>query len=242
MAVPKVKKGMQFRHVIADCNALWEVVRSLGRGTWLCVCVDEPYNINGRLIPSDHAGRQKAFLSQEILQAVDIQDFFERSLTESDRFYNGLPLGQVVHYHNAFGAYIRCEVVMGTDKEGHTRKVLLPKALVGNWSSGDLPHRRDGIYYEGYHTKEIRHGNTFHPDCSTIFESPTFYRRGKADDPRQMPPISLGLPPMSPEEERSARLWRVVHDAEAALHTEIPVEQRILKAYNILRETAEELK
>lgn len=52
----KITKGMQFRSVIADCNALWETIRPSGKQAWICQVIDEPFEYDGKMFASDYAG------------------------------------------------------------------------------------------------------------------------------------------------------------------------------------------
>ena len=81
----RVKKGMQFRSVLADGLALWVVKRSLG-GAWLCEVVDEPYEIDGKVYEGDYTGTEKSFLSREILASANYEAIFKGISNDHDRF------------------------------------------------------------------------------------------------------------------------------------------------------------
>lgn len=209
----QVRCGARFRSVIADCNALWEVKRHLGGGSWLCEVVNEPIEIHGKKYEGEHAGVQKSFLAREISGAMAMATMFTEMLSDHDQYYASLSVGQIVHYNNGFQQYIRCRVVYGKDKDGRDGNVLLPIALVGNWGRHDLPRRmRDGSICLGYHAKQIVENDTFTPNYSSIVESPSYRKHG--DEPTatviaELPPVDLTLPEMTAEEVEAARLARV---------------------------------
>lgn len=135
-------------------------------------------------------------------------------------FYDSLKVGQIVHYHSAFGEYVRCEVVRGTSvhQPGAEQNVLKPVALVGAWRAYDLPRRMpDGSVNYGHHVESIRDGGkTMTPHESCIWESPRYARRDEKD-PSKMEPLSLEVPGLSAEEERKAALWRKVNRLRAVV-------------------------
>ena len=205
----RVTKGMKFRSAYADSNALWEVIESRGRGTWLCEIVNEPIEIDGKIYDSDYAGVQKAFLREDILRSVAMANLFETKRQETDDFYANLTVGDIYHYDNGFQNYVRCEVV-----QEDTEYKLKPIALVGNWRSHDLPRRyRNGDIYYGYYPSKIlgkpmsdgKVETTFTPNESCIWECSR-----KGDDPREMNPLDLSLPDLNPEEQATADKWKLI--------------------------------
>lgn len=136
----------------------------------------------------------------------------------SDSFFEGLRLGSVVHYHHAFGEYVRCEVVLRKD-DG--KKALLPLALVGDWRQHDLPRRMpDGTVRMGHHAEKIASRDAFRPHASCVFEYPGYSRREGTPDPRGLPEVDLSVPELSSEEEERARLWRKVQEVRALVSQE----------------------
>jgi hypothetical protein len=206
-SITKVKTGMQFRSVIADCNALWEVVRSLGGGAWLCQVVNEPYEIDGKTYAGEYAGHQSSFLSREILSSVNLADLFQGYADEHDRFYASLSEGEIVHYHNGFGQWVRCEAVKLTKKQKlHFDELpagsmaLRPIALLGGirergrrstgWFDYEIGRRHpDGTISWGHYPKKIQAGEPFTPNASNLYEASESLR--KKGDPRRMKPIDL---------------------------------------------------
>ena len=208
----KVKAGMQFRAVIADANALWKVVSHQGRQSWLCEVVNEPIVIDGKTYPGEYTGQQKAFLASEILRSVAWETTIGNLIDQGEQWYKNLPLGTTVHYHNGFDAFVRCEVVTGTDQsDNQIKNMLKPIALVGNWSQYDLPSRSyDGKIHLGYHAKQISEHTLFRPNASNCYEFSGFLK--KKIDPRTLTPVALGLPSMTAEESKAAELWQIIEN------------------------------
>ena len=177
---------------------MWVVTRSRGRGVWEAKVTDDD---------PDHAGVTSVFTTQQIQRAAAWEGMF-RSLGEAGaRFYASLKPGQVVHYHDSFDRFVRCEVT--GDQQ------LKPVAMVGAWTPSDLPRRNlDGTLYLGYHAKNIAAGTPFRPAASNIYECTP---EGKVD-PRAMPALDLSVPEMTAEQVTEARLWAAVQAAQEALH------------------------
>lgn len=206
-----VKKGVQFRSTIADCNALWEVVSKDGKQGWLCVCVNEPYEINGTTYPSDYAGTEKLFSATEIIRHVKFEQAWANLGQRTNDWWANRTDGEVVHYHNSFGAYVRGVIV--SDMDGN--KKMRPTALIGDWRPYDLPRRfPDGSIIKGYHAEKIEKGELMQPNEGCMYESATFSPPrgpGKDFDPRTLDPIDITIPPMDTEAERVARAYAVIN-------------------------------
>jgi len=213
--VTKVTAGLTFRKVIADCNALWKVVRRRGTGVWLCEVVNEPVQIKGETYDGDYAGQQDVFQERDILAAVNMALLFESLSDSHDAFYKALVPDQVVHYSNGSNQFVRCKVVK-TDQGNK----LKPIALVGDWKH-DLPRRmRDGsIYYPRYAQKIVQGGDDalMEPNASNIYECKSHSPRPDESDPSTLPPISLAVPDMTEAEAAEAALWRAVYDVQEAV-------------------------
>lgn len=197
----KIKKGLEegtrFRSVYADGNCLFEVVASLGPDAYEAVVVDEPVEINGKWYPGDYAGVTQSFRGEDIRQMRAYLEASEKHHRQNEDYYESLRVGQIVHYHNSFGKFVRCRVTASKD--------LQPIALVGKWKKSDLPRRfSNGRISKGYYAEKIEAGETMCPDPSNIYENPTFrdtHHHGGID-PGKLYPISLELPGLSPEEEQ----------------------------------------
>lgn len=204
MTAIKVKAGDQFRSVIADCNALWQVDRVSG-GVAHCHVVNERWEHNGRTYDSDYAGKRDVFMVSDVAHMLARAQAMRDRLAAADEFFAGLEVGQDVHYDHGFGQWVRCEVV-AYDPSVHStnglnkdmvpgRIVLRPYALVGPaWQPRDLPGwfvRADGerIARYCYHAGVIERGEVWRPDFACVFESgKTDARKG---DPTTMEPHSL---------------------------------------------------
>jgi len=203
----KVGKGTRFRSPIADGNPMFVVTRARGRGVWEAVVVaNEP----------DFAGTVKVFTDREIAATLAMEAFWEQNADDGASFYAGLAVGAVVHYHDGFNQWVRCEVVVGpTVHDAKPHKCLKPIALVGAWRPYTLPRRcADGTVDLGYHAKTIAEGRLFEPNYTNIYESGEVRDVG-LKDPRGLPAIDLTPPPVG--DFVKAALWKAVQGAQAAL-------------------------
>ena len=218
----RVTKGMQFRHVYADSNALWEVVKKVGNAVWECEIVGDPTEINGLIYQGDYAGQVDVFKSELILKSIGLSSLFQNLHEKSDNFINGLELGEIVHHDVSFGQYVRCEIVDSNEfsdkkRQEITGKALKPIALVGNWRKRDLPHRtRTGQICHPYHSQKIIDGTIGRPDAGCIYEYPD-HNDKRGNDPAELEPINLTMPDLTPIEEKQADLWSAVGACKAIL-------------------------
>lgn len=207
-----VRVGTKFHSVLADSNAKWEVIGSRGGGAWDCVVTED--NV-------DYVGTRKVFGTEEIAAAVAFDKALRRYVKTSDSWWDQRTVGETLHYHNGFGEYVRGIVV---NRDG--QKKLMPTALVGKWSSRDLPCRRDdGTVTYGYHVKKIRFpdgDSSWQPSTSCIWEHPDFsppaaVHRG---DPTTMPEIDLSDPPAfegpAADKAKHLQLSRVITETLSA--------------------------
>jgi len=194
----RVRKGLKFRNPYADGNPEWTVMRSRGRdsGAWDCKIVDD----------LDSQGTVKVFDSQEILAAIRWAAASHVMERDHDAFYAGLTSGQVVHYHDGFGQFIRCEAV--PDGNSHT---LLPVALVGKWREHDYrPHvTRTGDVTYSHHVKCIREGKTFTPHFSNNYEASEHLQRSQMD-PRDLETLDISPPKPDPKNADAQAAWRLL--------------------------------
>lgn len=190
-----------FRATYADSNALWRVIRSQGKGTYLCEIVAEPIEIDGHVYSGDYVGVQKAFLRTEVLHSLNMQQFWNDIHDDCDKFYDSLRPGQIVHYHNGFGCYVRCEVVLEDQIK------LKQIALVGDWQDYDLPKRLpDGEILYSYHAEKVMNQELFRPNATNLWEF-----KPEGEDPSKFPVIDLSVPDMTPEQKELADLWSCVN-------------------------------
>lgn len=209
-----VKVGTEFQYTYADGNCLWTVIEKRGRGTWLAeINADEP----------DYAGTQGAFTTEQIEGAIRMSNLWKKSSNESDTFFKGLQPGSVVHYHNGFNQYVRCQVM--PDKQ------LMPIALVGNWREFDLPKRqRNGEIDYGYHAKTIIEHKTFQPHASNIWE---FNRKGSS--PALLSAICLEVPPMTVKQGTEATKWKRLDAIRSYLNQDVQPDE----AFTVLKRMLE---
>lgn len=179
-----------FRHHYADGNCLWKVTEKRGRGTWIAEIKDD----------ADYSGVKQAFTTEQIEGSIGLSKLWNNLADEGDKFYNNLVVGSTVHYNNGFNQFVRCKVM--PDKQ------LLPVAMVGNWSIGDLPRRlSDGEICGGYYADKIKKSDPFKPNASNIYENKHDVR---VLDPHNMVPINLELPPMTSDEQiKSAKVRKI---------------------------------
>lgn len=184
--------GKQFRSAIADCNALWEVKSARGRGAYICEVVNEPFEVDGHMLDSDFAGERKTFGAEEIRRALAMQELFAESFRKNDDFYNSLALGQIVHYDNGFGNFVRCEVVtVSAPPESlnpydlvNGSRALKEVALVGAWRDYDLEAN-------SHHMRGVREGRVFRPHFSCIWENPQSGTHKRYPDPSALEPLAI---------------------------------------------------
>lgn len=183
----RVTKGLKFYAPIAETVALWEVKSSRGRGVYLCEVVNVPFEVDGKVYDSDHAGHTDVFLAERILNSINGQRYGEALHAVEDDWYQALKRGTVVHYHAGFKELVRCIVVEALGGV----KALQPVALVGVWHDDDLED-------DAYHVKKIREGKSWRPSATCVYESPFFSRRDENVDPANMNPLTLPEPKEAP--------------------------------------------
>lgn len=185
--------GKRFRSVIADCNCLFEVVATQGRGGFRCVVVNEPIEHNGVKYDGEFAGKIKLFTKAEVESGIASAEYFARNQREHEEFYAGLEIGSNVHYHHGGGTFVRCVVVaveapvrldLGQEYPVGS-KLLLPIALVGPWRDYDLQPN-------SYLVRKIREKSFMCPNVTNMFESPRFVGNPRNPvDPRALPSLDL---------------------------------------------------
>ena len=178
----KIGKGTKFHARYTDANPEWTVLRAVRRGVFECIVADRN---------ADCGGMKKLFTREEIAGALQRAAAWDRMQDAHEAFYASLRPGQIVHYHNGFREFIRCEVVrletaLVLDRfsrfEAGTH-MLRPIALVGTWHDFDL--RPDS-----YQVKKIREGSLFKPHATNIYEN-TDTRIRPPQDPSGLPAIVL---------------------------------------------------
>lgn len=151
----------------------------------------------------------KAKIIQMAKSAREYKKLFERRTD----WWEEREIGEIVHYCDGHGKYVRGEIVQTDDG-----KAMKEVALVGDWGQHDLPRRYiDGTVHYPYHAQKVVEGDTSKPNSSNMYE----YLLGKRDassrellarhkvDPRKLKPVSLELPPMTKEETEMARVEKL---------------------------------
>jgi hypothetical protein len=202
-----------FRSAYADSNALWKVIEKKSEDVYLCEIVNEPVEYDGKVFDGDYAGTQKVFLSQEIERSIDFKKAIDKIKRDCDDYYDSLSEGQIVHYHNGFGEYVRCKI--------NEDKKLVPFALVGNWRSYDLPKRlSDGTVNIPHHCKQILNQKPFKPSSSNIFEYPGFSNKNNFS-PINSPEVNINIPEQTEEEKQTSSLWTTVNEIQKEISDNI---------------------
>lgn len=213
----RVKVGSTFRDLITDTNALFEVTHIDGRHV-RAVVVNEPIELNGVTIDSDHAGTVKSFLVRDVETKItaDLHRLAYRDhvTAEADRFWNTVAVGTTLHIHNGFDTWIRGSVVLDAGQ-----KRFMPESLVGAWSKSDLPQRRpDGTTYLPYMVARIANKESSIPNLSNVFESGQMRHKPTHESPATLPAICLDLPEVTADERadhaRHALLGKIVASAQ----------------------------
>lgn len=211
----RVVVGTQFRSPIADGLALWEVDR-VDDDIARCHVVNERWQIPGTdtWCDSDHAGLERPFNVTEIRRTLELDARLRSLLADRKGWWAGVQPGTILHYHDAFGRYLRGVVV---DVDGtHEFK---PTAMVGLWSQGDVvrvDQYGEAVY--GYHAKKILEGSSWQPDAACMFEHPQFTPR-KPGNPATFAAWSLTVPEPTADEaqgyadERKCReIWSLLSE------------------------------
>jgi hypothetical protein len=207
-----------FRSYYADGNPLWKVLHSVGKDVYLCEILNEPFEIDGDLIDSDYAGIQRPFMAKEIVACSEGDKALKNLMNEHDEFYANLNVGDIIHYHNGFGEWVRCKVANVRDKGN----VLVPIALVGKWR--ELPRKRfaNGALSYCYYADKVASGDSMEqPNFTNLYEAG---QKGDGVDPRTLPPLDLTPPPMTNEQERIASIWKQVELIRESLEGTDPAE------------------
>jgi hypothetical protein len=178
----------------------------------------------------------KNFPKAEILKMVKQAKARTAMFKRADDWWEDRQIGEIVHYSNGFGSYVRGEIVVATkaDTKGTYnsddlvgKKAMKEIALVGDWKSHDLPSRFvDGTIHYGHHAEGVLNGKVMRPHESNMYEANISKKDASSRelaarhpaDPRKMKPVSLELPPMT--------------DAEIALADAVKLRNKMIEALN----------
>lgn len=197
-----VTVGTKFRYTFADGRPEWTVKAARGAGAWDCVVEED----------MDWTGTKKVFGTEEIEAAVRQDQFWDHLTKSTENWWGSLREGEIVHYHNGFGTWVRGHIVK-INGENH----MFPSALVGAWREYDLPKRaRDGSIRYPYHAEKIMQGEPMRPNATNMWEYPEFSRR-ELGDPSKLPEIDLTVPELDEAAAAEAKIERVRLDAITVL-------------------------
>jgi len=129
----------------------------------------------------------RGFRLQDARAQVEVRRRWEQRAREEAAAYEKLLKdNKVLHYHNGFGQFVRCEVVVADHDEGTIKKgdrCLKEVALVGSWRDYDL--RADS-----FHMRSIRDGRLMKPHIGNIYEGSKHLQQGHSD-PRSLEPLQV---------------------------------------------------
>ena len=130
-----------------------------------------------------------------------------------DSFWDQTPIGDILHYCYSRDQFIRGIVMIMSEGMEQGKKGIRPIALVGNWKKNEQVSRyRDGTPKLSYHAGMILNptaGSVFRPAIENIYEYPKFSSNKHSIDPTKMPALDLCLPPMSEEEQKDAKHYKL---------------------------------
>jgi hypothetical protein len=205
-SVDGISVGKLFRINVADGYAFY-LVTKVNKTT----CSVEWLNLGGDGYQDHFFGAGRTGVKfKDVEGHIAAYEFVENVFKSQDEFADSIEVGQIYHYHNSGTAYVRCEVV-----EDNGKRFFKPIALVGKWSSHDLPRRNlDGTVNLPYHARIVIEGDDgrdWIPNESCVYEHSSFTSaRGPSSDfdPREADPIDLTLPKPTPAQEEQYRLIR----------------------------------
>lgn len=194
-----VTPGLTFRSVIADGNALWEVIAPAGDDVWHCEVVPEP---DGG--PADYVGTSDVFYTESILRSVRTDEFLQRHVETTRQAAGRLAVGQTIHVAIDDNAFYR-----GTVVEEDGDKLLRVDAIVGELRQVDRPRRLDdGTISTPYTAAKV--GETVRFRVDATWESDAMANRDRHTDPATLDAVDLTLPPMTDAERAEAGKVRLL--------------------------------
>lgn len=198
MAKPKIAIGTTFTALHADTNAKWTVMKKRGAAAWECQITE----------CEDYGGTKRVFGSEEIIRSLGMGALFSKLRNAHEDFWASRKIGEIVHYRNGFGQYVRGVVV---EQDG--AKMMRPTALVGAWRSSDLPHyNAHGEVVCGHYATRILVGDVMQPNAGNIVEAEP---KAGEDAILAAPAIDLSLPERTEAQEEAHRL-KTLHEAVVA--------------------------
>jgi hypothetical protein len=193
-----VRKGTKFFAAHKDSAPEWEVYE-----------IASDY-AECHVISPDWKGETRVFTKDEIRASIHRDRVFDRMNLSQDAFWNRQHVGDILHYHNSFGKFVRLEVVLDADG----KKSGKPIALVGKWSNTDLPRRNPvGEIYYPHSAKSVVSGELHRYPIDSIWEGClSDHYRNLHGDPTDMVAIDLSVDDMTPAQQEEARLYRLLNE------------------------------
>jgi len=214
--------GKTFYETVADARVCYQVVAEAANGIYRCVSKDEDY---GGTVLKSKAQLQLILKHEKMLKAID---------KESEEYVESLNVGDVVHYHDGFNIFFRCEVV-DSDKLWFGRKIALKQlALVGTVRDFDLPRVMNGEVYIPHMSRGILEGHTFTPHPSNIYEkNPDHFR----ENPYELSEVEIVIPELTEEDKRISQIGEAFTEARELMNK--PSEENLKAVLEILNEVRE---
>jgi hypothetical protein len=218
--------GKKFPIGVADGQAIYEVVKVGLKNCRVKWVEDNDINPDGYVAV---IGEEGQLSTDVVLQKVSWEEQMDLHTRQSENWHNSHEIGSVVHYHNGFASYIRCEIVVGP--KGHEEyegvACCKPIALVGKWSDYDLK-------WDSYHVEKVRTGDLFRPHASNIWEYNPDNRSFHKDDPTKMEALVLAEKPIVLEATLKVVTDRIEINIPAKHDTETETTEISERANNLL--------
>ena len=189
----------------------------------------------------DYGGMTRLFTKNEALGGLKYEAIFKDIEVNQSYFWESREDGEIVHYHNGFGQFVRGEIA--TDENGV--KTMKPIALVGDWR--ELSGRRENgeVWYSSY-AKRIIDGSFFTPNSSNMWEnmsdeekSSTKYDfiREAGGDLASVEARDISVPDITPEQEHEALIVNKSNELyQAASSISTSVAERVANVRRIADE------
>src|SRR5262249_18734493 len=128
----------RFRSIIADHNALWEVLRRADN-MWACEVVPETIALpgGGSYELTDHVGTVRGFTTDQIAHSLRVSKTLADLAAADKRHKQQVAVGQTVHQELRRGTWVRGEIVPDDGSDDHKLRMRCLE-LVGDWSERQL--------------------------------------------------------------------------------------------------------
>lgn len=226
--------GKQFYMLHADSNIRMTVIQKQAPDIYLCASDED----------CDYGYIEKLMSASQLKAIIEYDTQMKQLENKEDAWLVALPIGSIVHYHDGFGQYVRCEVITlpknskvfkGWENDGWHKagKALKAIALVGNYRERDLPRILNHEVNIPYNAKRVLENDIFTCHVSNLYE----YSSSKNDaDPTNMTPIKIILPTLSAEDLRIGEIKKAAKEVYGLLSE--PNEDNLQKAIEVLQSIA----